>query len=107
MYRQGDVLIIPEPGALRGERLPREGGRVILAHGEVTGHAHAIASPDAMLLRAMTEAGEESRLLAVKNKGVALEHEEHDAIFLKPGLYRVVRQREFEPSMEEGRFVLD
>ena len=43
MFRQGDVLIIPVaklPDCL--EPMKRERGRVILAHGEVTGHAHAI-----------------------------------------------------------------
>lgn len=43
-YRQGDV-IIERIDALPKNIKPvaREGGRVILAHGEVTGHAHAIA----------------------------------------------------------------
>ena len=43
-YRQGDVLILrvnSVPDGLKVE--PRDNGRVILAYGEVTGHAHAIA----------------------------------------------------------------
>ena len=43
MFRQGDVLIIPIanlPAKL--QKVPRENGRAVLAHGEVTGHAHAI-----------------------------------------------------------------
>ena len=43
MFRQGDVLIVTVsrlPKLL--EPVAREGGHVILAHGEVTGHAHAI-----------------------------------------------------------------
>lgn len=42
-FRQGDVLLVrvsnlPAKATVRA----RENGRVILAHGEVTGHAHAI-----------------------------------------------------------------
>lgn len=47
-YRQGDVLIAridSLPALLTKSAL--EGGKVILAHGEVTGHAHAFAATDA------------------------------------------------------------
>lgn len=46
MYRQGDILIVPVPeesvpGGLRPA--PRDArGRLVLAHGEATGHCHAI-----------------------------------------------------------------
>jgi hypothetical protein len=49
MYRQGDVLIVPvaeEAVPSHVERAPRESrdgrGRLVLALGEVTGHAHAV-----------------------------------------------------------------
>jgi hypothetical protein len=49
MYRQGDVLIVPmaetsvPPGTDRLPRQPRDArGRLVLALGEVTGHAHAV-----------------------------------------------------------------
>ena len=45
LYRQGDVLVqrinatdVPA----KAEEIPRDGGRVVLAYGEVTNHAHAI-----------------------------------------------------------------
>jgi hypothetical protein len=47
-YRQGDVFIAriaSLPAKLKKAAL--EGGKVILAHGEVTGHAHAFAASDA------------------------------------------------------------
>lgn len=52
-YRQGDVLVervdsLPS----RLTKVARENGRVILAHGEVTGHAHAIADRTTEMLRA-------------------------------------------------------
>lgn len=52
-YRQGDVLVErvgPLPTDLT--KIARENGRVILAHGEVTGHAHAIEDPGTDLLAA-------------------------------------------------------
>lgn len=96
MLRQGDVLLVPDehPG---GSRRVRPGPRLILAEGEATGHAHAIRSravshPDAHLL----ERGEQRWLVAEHE--VTLEHEEHAAIAVPPGVYRVVIQREYVPS---------
>lgn len=52
MYRQGDVLIAPitetaVPDTARDAASePRDGrGRLVLALGEVTGHAHAVVGP--------------------------------------------------------------
>ena len=57
----------------------------------MTGHAHAL---------------EEGRLLENKRGEIFLEvsqktrvvHEEHRAIVLEPGVYRVIRQREYTPE---------
>ena len=44
-YRQGDVLLIPTDAIPeKAKRVTRDAGRIVLAYGEVTGHAHAIAS---------------------------------------------------------------
>lgn len=43
IYRQGDVMLICVKSAARGKDV-RENGRIILAHGEVTGHAHEVVS---------------------------------------------------------------
>lgn len=100
MYRQGDVLLI-EVSGLPSEAAPlaRDGGRVVLAYGEVTGHAHAIYDPGAALY-----AANDDRYLLV-TAPVSLRHEEHSRIGLHPGVYRVVRQREYSP--EEIRYVAD
>lgn len=48
--RQGDVFIERTDGAKpMGHELPREAGRIVLAHGEATGHAHAVRSAGAKL----------------------------------------------------------
>ena len=42
--RQGDVVLFPVSKLPNGcKEVPNEKGRIVLAHGEVTGHAHAIA----------------------------------------------------------------
>jgi len=97
MLRQGDVLLIPIkslPDNLEG--VEREGSRLILAHGEVTGHAHAIKDQRAALFRDPKLAA--VFMQVVGDAPVALEHDEHDTIAIPPGNYEVRRQREYSPS---------
>ena len=97
-YRQGDVMIVPaESIPATASPVARDAGRIVLAYGEVTGHAHAIASPDAELLATAT-AEAADRWLRVRST-VTLAHEEHTAIVIPPGEYRVIRQREFDPQL--------
>lgn len=97
MYRQGDVLIVPIKLLPKNlEPVAREQGRVVLAHGDVTGHAHAIKDQKAALFR-------DPKLTAIfmnvsADGPVALEHEEHATIHIPPGNYQVIRQREYSPE---------
>ena len=104
MMRQGDVLIIPIKSKPEGmEAVARENGRVILAHGEATGHAHAIKDKSATLFR---DAKLNAMFLNIGgDEAVALEHDEHDTIILPPGDYQVIRQVEYSP--QEIRNVAD
>lgn len=113
MYRQGDVAIIPVdefPGEVeKGVKVKRDSGRIVLAYGEVTGHAHAIAEPQAELWTLGAEdnaalSNTNDRLLVCLDE-VALNHEEHDKITIPAGLYVIRRQREYGP--EELRTVAD
>jgi hypothetical protein len=89
-FRQGDVFLAQVDAIPAGATtVRRHGGRVILALGEATGHAHAIAGPGAELLSAGSD-----RYLRV-TAPVVLGHEEHAAITLPPATYRVVIQREY------------
>jgi hypothetical protein len=101
MFRQGDVLLVavqPERLPTHARPLPRDArGRLVLALGEVTGHAHAVAAPDAELLGDPETLDE--RFLRIVTEA-RLTHEEHAAISLPAGLYRVVRQREYAPGWE-------
>jgi hypothetical protein len=102
-YRQGDVLIEridSMPSAVK--KLARENGKVVLAHGEVTGHAHAIAEPHVNHFSSPTGASTDGladvTFLEVRDAVAALTHEEHATIEIKPGVYRVTRQREYSPE---------
>jgi hypothetical protein len=97
MFRQGDVLIVPIgklPAGLKP--VEREHGRLVLAYGEVTGHAHAIRDKRAALFRDPKLA---AIFMHVSGDGpVALDHQEHDTIHIPPGDYQIIRQREYTPD---------
>ena len=94
MFRQGDVLVVAVESKSDLRLVEREGGRIVLAHGEVTGHAYAIASSDARLFMDAKTLG---RYLEVKAP-VTLDHEEHSRIELPSGFYKVTIQREYRPE---------
>jgi hypothetical protein len=102
--RQGDVFIEAAPSLPAAAReVPRDGrGRLVLAQGERTGHAHVITDRAATLYEVP---GQPERWLVIRPSaptlgtgGVLLGHEEHARIMLQPGVYRVRQQREYSPS---------
>jgi hypothetical protein len=99
LLRQGDVLlqrVEKMPTSL--QRQAREEGRIVLAHGEATGHAHAIREPGCELYQMSGE-----RYLEVTAENCVLRHEEHAPIPLPVGIYRVLRQREYDPATEKAK----
>jgi hypothetical protein len=98
MFRQGDVLLIPTSDRIPQDAKPEqpESGRMILMHGEATGHAHAVLERDATIRSRGTGMTME-RWLDV-HKATSVVHEEHAAIPLQPGVYRILRQREYSPE---------
>ncbi len=109
MRRQGDLLLVELdelPPQL--EPVPREDGRLVLAHGEATGHAHVLEGEAELLAADLDEMQE--RFLRVEAES-SLVHEEHATVAVPPGSYRVVRQREYVPerrrSPARSRFVFD
>lgn len=112
MYRHGDVLLIertelPKDAKLIGEK------RVVLAEGEVTGHAHVIESssvkmwsvgeqcyvvtddrPAERTVNFTTELGD---LRTVTGRNI-LVHEEHGPIAIEPGIYERIIQRTYSPE---------
>jgi hypothetical protein len=102
LYRQGDVLIerVEEIGT--GTPVMPENGRIILAHGEATGHHHSLPSTD--VETAILDLDQGAMFLRLVRDSV-LSHQEHAPINLVAGTYRVTRQREYSP--EEIRNVAD
>lgn len=93
--RQGDVIVVKVKDIPADAKLlKREKGRVILAHGELTGHAHAISDRGARLL----ETAAKMTFLEVTDETVHIRHEEHAPVALPKGFYRVVRQTEYSPE---------
>ena len=101
MYRQGDVLLVPvsEEAAAAAtvamKPVARDTrGRLVLALGEATGHCHAVVGPGDLYRPADPLA---PAFLSMPSGGRVV-HEEHGAIPVPRGWYRVVRQREYVPG---------
>ena len=90
-YRQGDLLFL-RMEARPSEPLVARPGLVILV-GEATGHAHRLTSGTVL------EAPNGDLYLDLAETARVV-HEEHDAIALGPGLWRVIRQREYTPAAD-------
>jgi hypothetical protein len=97
--RQGDVLIIPTGKIPEGARpVKRDSrGRIVLAEGEATGHAHCVLDTDAELFAPADLEEMADRFLAVETE-VQVVHDEHDPITLAPGNWVVRNKREYAPE---------
>lgn len=114
IFRQGDVLLTLVAALPKGAKDMSLKDRIVLAYGEVTGHAHAVYPEIPERARArqtvkpkmparLWDAGAERFLQVVER--TTLRHEEHAPVPLDPGIYRVTTQREYSP--EEIRRVAD
>ena len=90
---QGDVMIERIASLPSGTRKVRTNG--LLAEGEATGHHHSVAVLDAA---EVLEIGDGLYLNVTAEGGVSIVHQEHDAVHVDPGIYRVVRQREYDSA---------
>jgi hypothetical protein len=92
-FRQGDVLIEQVVRIPKDAVRQKPKGRIILAHGEATGHHHSVDMDAADWWKQPDGA----QFLQVE-EAAAVEHQEHSRIDLPPGNYRVRRQREYSPE---------
>jgi hypothetical protein len=131
IIRQGDVLLIPVKALPKGcTHIEPEGGRrFVLAHGEVTGHAHAIYefTPDEQAEQELARAAEigSAALERARSRRTAqmwaspdgewylevretstMRHEEHSAPQIPPGIYHCPVQVEAGPD-NMNRLVAD
>lgn len=105
-YRQGDVLIERIATIPANAKQQKKSKRIILAHGEVTGHHHQLETRDpadwwkegeipATNEKPSQLAGE---LFVSLPSGGVVTHQEHSKIELPKGKYRITRQREYSPE---------
>lgn len=103
MIRQGDVLLVPVKEIPKdAKKRKAEGGRLILARGEATGHHHSFAASSGVQL---LEAPDGTLYVDVPEGGAPLEHQEHSTLRVV-GPHRVVIQGEYDDA-EEWRRVAD
>ena len=94
--RQGDILFV-KVKELPKELSPKKD--CIISEGETTGHKHLLV--DGELLKD----DKENLFINVTAEKATVKHEEHKAITLPAGQYKVIKQREYEP--DGWRNVLD
>ena len=93
-YRQGDILLCAVDSIPAGATPVRcDGDRVVVAEGELSGHAHAFLTG----VELYRNKARRQFFLAVSEPGALLRHEEHGSILVRPGHYQILRQREWAP----------
>jgi hypothetical protein len=84
VIRHGDIMLVKAEGA-RGQM--KSGKRLVLAEGEVTGHAHVLEGDLEF------DQATEPTFVVVRGKAT-LTHQEHATVEVPAGTWQVVRQRE-------------
>jgi hypothetical protein len=100
-FRQGDVLLQPIGKIPKSAQLVAPEIDIVLAEGEVTGHAHRIRAPKNRVKQYI----DGTVLYLDVLEPVDITHEEHGTITLTPGTYE--RRIQVETWMDEVRQVLD
>lgn len=101
-YRQGDVLFVRTndsvPEKIEGFPLHNSKSKIV-ALGEVTGHKHRVEGPADVYYTRDKDRGEFINVhedTKVDDAVAKVVHEEHAAITLPPGRYKIVHQREYD-----------
>ena len=101
MYlQQGDVILKKINELPKGKiKLTK---KAILAEGELTGHCHTLIAPETLSI-CETDKGV---FVKVDDKSELI-HQEHCAIAVDPGIYEVVKVKEYNHFEEEIRNIVD
>ena len=111
LIRHGDLLLRPIDKVREGDVRPRS-SKVIL-EGEITGHAHRLLEDgEATILDYYEKTWREEKPVRRDTyvqvaSTVTLTHEEHGPLTIAPGLYEVIRAREFDYAANLARRVYD
>lgn len=102
--RQGDLFFCES--TIDSSKLKKKND-AILAHGEVTGHAHRVCSPDLSEVDMFVD--DQGHIYLRSDKDIVISHDEHGTITLPGGKeYCMTRQREYDAiSAEKERKVAD
>ena len=104
LYQQGDVLLKKVYGQINlndSERETLKDKRWVIAEGEHTGHAHAIAESEAIVYH------KDGKRYVLTEKGFTITHEEHGSVTVEPGIYEVGIVQEYDHFTEEAKNVQD
>ena len=102
LIQQGDVIIESVLEMVVGNIGPIKDGKIILAEGESTGHAHRISDI------AGVEFIEKNGFFWLKNPTqLTVTHEEHKPVIIPAGIWRIGKVREYDHFAEEARAVAD
>lgn len=102
-YQQGDVLFFVVK-KVKGKVIKPEAERgFVFAEGETTGHYHAVKETEGV--KVYEENG--TKYCAVEKESAVVEHQEHGAITLPKGTYKISIVKEFDPFEQEIRKVRD
>ena len=99
LRQQGDVLILKIENIPANAKIKQ--GKT-LAVGEATGHHHTITEGDAELYE-----HEGTMFLRVNSENATLTHQEHSAVVIPRGDYKINIVREYDHFSEEARKVQD
>lgn len=102
LVRHGDLMIKPINGSVKGVAAKK----LTLAEGEFTGHSHQLTPGQGGSI-VWREPEPEVKEFEVIDVPATLTHEEHEAIELAPGSYRVEIQEAYDYFNEEMRKVVD
>ena len=101
--QHGDVIIKRITELPKGcSEVNRENGRFVVAKGEATGHNHAIVDQGCRLMELKGEL-----YLEVTAEQVTITHEEHKALPIPAGIYKIGRVQEYDYFAEMARQVRD
>ena len=107
--RQGDIFfeVVDGPSEAALKKNQRH-ETPVLAHGEVTGHTHAIATPHISQFQSYVDP-DNGHVYVKSATQMSVDHDEHDTITMpKDEWIKISRQREYDPlSAEKERQVRD